>query len=179
MPLSKRILHNSGLFAPPDIMAESTPSTALLDANMARTIGVIQQISNLGMFAAEIFDNLIRLGEDTADRLKDANIRTNILLKQIANVENKVKQVEIAVVEDDIKKKVGSKKGNVTILSVITKKTNCSQINAQYNMCSLPPQLWKIESIVPEDCMVNFSNPGKFYLLHSKCLGKLSCRFLL
>ena len=160
MPLSKRILHNSALFAPPDIFVESTPTSALDDANMARTIGVMQQISNLSMFAAELFDNLIRLGEDTADRMREASVRCNVLFKQLPAVEAKVRQTEIAVVEGDIQKKNNSSRGAVTIPTVLTKKTNCSQINAQYNMCSLPPQLWKLESIVPEDCMIAFSNPG-------------------
>jgi hypothetical protein len=160
MPLSKRILHNSGIFAPPDIFAESTPNSALDDANMARTIGVIQQISNLSMFAAELFDNLSRLGEDTADRMRDATLRCGMLLRQLPAVEAKVRQTEIAVVEEDIEKRNAGKRSVVTIPTVLTKKTNCSQINAQYTTCSLPPQLWKIESIVPEDCMVAFSNPG-------------------
>lgn len=160
MPLSKRVLHNSGLFAPPDIYAEATPATALNDVNMARTIGVIQQISNLGMFAAELFDNLARLSEDTADRLKESTARCNILLRQLPSVETKVMQTEIAVVEDDIQKKNVSKRIPAATPIVISKKTNCSQINAQYNMCNLPPQLWKIESIIPEDCMIAFSNPG-------------------
>ena len=161
MPLSKRILHNSGQFAPPDIFAESTPNSALNDANMARTIGVIQQISNLSMFAAEMFDNLSRLGEDTADRMREATVRCNILTRQLPAIETKVRQTEIAVVEDDIQKKNGTKRNVIAIPTVLTKKTNCSQINAQYMTCSLPPQLWKIESIVPEDCMVAFSNPGR------------------
>ena len=162
MPLSKRILHNSGLFAPPDIFAESTPESALSDSNMARTIGVLQQISNLSMFAAEIFDSLTRLGEDTADRMREATLRCNALMRQVPSVEAKVRQIEIAVVEDDIKKKNATKKNAISIPTVLTKKTNCSQINAQYTVCNLPPQLWKIETIVPEDCMICFSNPGTF-----------------
>lgn len=174
MPLSKRILHNSGLFAPPDIFAESTPVSALDDANMARTIGVIQQISNLSMFAAEMFDNLTRLSEDTADRVREANERCNFLLRQLPAVEAKVRQTEIAVVEDDIHKKNSLKRSAIAIPTVITKKTNCSQVNAQYNMCSLPPQLWKIESIVPEDCMIAFSNPGKIEA-NNMCVGGCIC----
>lgn len=115
------------------------------------------------MFAAEIFDNLSRLGEDTADRVREATVRCNVLLRQLPVVEAKVRQTEIAVVEDDIQKKNATIRSSVTIPTVITKNTNCSQINAQYNTCSLPPQLWKIESIVPEDCMIAFSNPGFFF----------------
>ena len=160
MPLSKRILYQANAYAPAELLGmDISPSTVLDDANMAKTIGVLQQINNLAMFAAEIFDNLARLGEDTHIRVKDITIRSKGLLKQMSSVELKVKQSEVAVVEDDVKMKHAMKKVPY-IPTVFTKRTNSVQINAQYSICTLPPQLWKLEAIIPDDCMIVYSNPG-------------------
>ena len=163
MPLAKRILHNVGSYVPAEIIGpESNPGTILGDVNMARTIGVVRQINNLAMYAAEVFDNLTKLGEDTHFRIRDVTMRSKVVLKQLSAVETKVRHSEVALGAEDVASKRVAKKG-AYIPTVLTRKTNCPQIQAQYSICILPPQLWKIESIVPDDCMINFSNPGFNY----------------
>jgi hypothetical protein len=160
MPISKRLLYTATAHAPPSLLTNSTDDSALGDVGIARAIGAIQQLNNLAMYAAEIFDNISLLSEDTCGRLKELTARTSNVMKALPVVEARVFGSTIAVSESDLIKASHSARKATSIPTVLTKRTNCLQINSQYDKCSLPPQLWKLESVIPEDCMMNYSDPG-------------------
>lgn len=86
-------------------------------------------------------------------------VRTNLLSSKIPNVEKKVKSTDIMQVSKK-KKPKKFKSREPYIPSILTKNTNSGQIKSQYSICNIIPQLWKMETIVPDDCVIKYSHPG-------------------
>lgn len=86
-------------------------------------------------------------------------IKTNILLTKIPAVEKKVRSTDFLQVPKKKKtKKFRSREPYIP--SILTKNTNSSQIRSQYTFCNIMPQLWKMETVVPDDCVIKYSHPG-------------------
>jgi hypothetical protein len=54
MPLSKRFVADSQLYAPPDLYEESDQQTLLRDISSAGNLGALHQISFLSLYAFEV-----------------------------------------------------------------------------------------------------------------------------
>jgi hypothetical protein len=54
MPLSKRFVADSQLYAPPDLYEESDQETLLRDISSAGNLGALHQISFLSLYAFEV-----------------------------------------------------------------------------------------------------------------------------
>ena len=81
-------------------------------------------------------------------------------MTKIAPLERKVRSTDIVAVSKK-KSKVKKFKSKLAIIpSTLTKKTNSIQINHQYSHCNIAPQLWKMETIIADDCVAKYSHPG-------------------
>lgn len=90
-------------------------------------------------------------------------IKTNSLITKIPHVEKKVRSLDITQIQKKKKtQKFRSKEPYIP--SILTKNTNSSQIRSQYSICNIMPQLWKMETIVPDDCVIKYSHPGNTLL---------------
>lgn len=88
-------------------------------------------------------------------------VRTNLISSKLTAVDKKVKSSDLMQVSKKKKtKKFRSR--DPYIPSILTKNTNSAQIKSQYSLCNIMPQLWKMETIVPEDCVIKYSHPGYF-----------------
>lgn len=82
-------------------------------------------------------------------------------------VEKKVRSSVIVQPQkkEDKKKKKGLKlfkAREAYIPSTLTKLTNSTQIKHQYTLCNAPPALWKMETVIADDCVAKYSHPGLF-----------------
>jgi hypothetical protein len=103
---------------------------------------------------------MARLVEDVSARIENTTLRTNQLLLKLTSVEKRIKTIEPSstiIPKTKIKK---FKSRNAYIPSILTKISNSEQIRAQYMICNLPPQLWKMEIVIPDDCVAKYSHPG-------------------
>jgi hypothetical protein len=98
-----------------------------------------------------------------------------MLMTKMAPVERAVRSSDILAVPK--KKKVKKFKSKLAIIpSTLTKKTNSVQIQNQYSHCNIAPQLWKMETIIADDCVAKYSHPGIIHLLtYWKWIALLSC----
>ena len=49
------------------------------------------------------------------------------------------------------------------IPEVLSKNTNSAPVRAAFAQASAPPALWKIDSMVGEECTTYYSDPGFFF----------------
>lgn len=102
------------------------------------------------------------------DRIQSASLRTHVLMTKMAPVERVVRSSDILAVPK--KKKAKKFKSKLAIIpSTLTKKTNSAQILNQYSHCNIAPQLWKMETIIADDCVAKYSHPGLFSLTAPCC----------
>ena len=163
MPLSKRVIYDAQSYGHVELYEESAPKAVLGDVQMSTMLGALHQISYLSSYAFEIFDGLTMLADDVKDRVAHASLRADLLLTKLANIEKRVKDSELGLFghSGNAAKTRYLSKREPFIPTVLSKTTNASAITMVYGHCNLPPQLWKIEAIVSDDCMVYYSNPGK------------------
>jgi hypothetical protein len=104
---------------------------------------------------------MIRLSEDVSNRIQNSSARANQLCLKLNSVEKRINNTDVTkILKLTNKKKFKSR--NAYIPSILTKNTNAEQIKFQYTLCNLPPQLWKMETVIPEDCVIHYSHPGWF-----------------
>jgi hypothetical protein len=127
-----------------------------------------------------MFDNLSRLAEDVGSRIINASDRTHRLVDNLMLVEDRIQKCSNAKkVTPNENQLVRQKKQTMKFLKVrsaqhipsaLNKQTNCAQINGLYADCNLPPQFWKLETLIFDDCLIRYSNPGKysFFLPYNK-----------
>jgi viroplasmin and RNaseH domain-containing protein len=90
------------------------------------------------------------------------NIKANLIVSKLPAIEKKVRSTDLVQIPK--KKKMKKFRSRDPYMpSILTKNTNCSQIKSQYTFCNIMPQLWKMETIVPEDCVIKYSHPGFFF----------------
>lgn len=114
-----------------------------------------------------MFDNLSRLAEDVGVRVTNATARTSRLVDNMVLLEDRIKR-KVKTTSDE-NQLVRQKKQTMKFLKVrsaqhipsaLNKLTNCVQLNGLYSSCNLPPQFWKLEAVMFEDCLIRYSNPG-------------------
>lgn len=164
MPLKKRLLHDVSNYHRKDNLEESTPENYLQDQNVSGMLGTMNQLTYLSLFALEIFQNLAILTEDVNERIKFVSVRTTSLyknMKKIDNIMNTIDQNDRFPVYSGLESYLSSRE--MFTPSILTKQTNYNSISTQYDLCKLPPQIWRIELITEQDCYKDYSNPSYFF----------------
>ena len=87
MPIVKRSIFHAQCYASPDLYADTTPDSALVDVNMARMTGVLHQLGFLSTYATEMFDDLFKMAKDVTDRTKKVSARVKDAQEQLPGME--------------------------------------------------------------------------------------------
>jgi hypothetical protein len=103
------------------------------------------------------------------------NKKTSLILSKVPTVEKKVRSTALVLQNSQPKKIKKFRSREPYIPSVLTKNTNSSQIKSQYTICNIMPQLWKMETIIPDDCVIQYSHPGNVPLLTALLIALSPC----
>jgi len=126
---------------------------------------VLGQIGSLAAYTMELMDGLFRISQETQNRIEKVAERTQKLGVELERLEtesmreaDKTPLVDLSVVSSLTQKR------EVKVPHIFTRITNAEEILAQYNNCTPPPFLNKIDSILGgEQCSHNFSYPRFFF----------------
>ena len=152
---------------------------------MCSALGVMHQIGLLSSFCFEVLDDLVTLTDD-------ARVRITLVGRRVDDVVTKLEEIEDDIYELSALGQNASFKTNDAnslfageqqyarisaneakdqflgdresiIPEVLTPETNCRQVRTLFDGATPPPQLWKLESALGEDCMSAYSDPGFFF----------------
>ena len=169
MPLLKRATEsNPHRLAHPELWSRSRPADVLVDINFAGLTGSLGQLAVLCADAAEIFDGLLRIADETHERLEG-------LTKRAARVVVDLSELELRVAADDgvdalVARAPGASRAArarrwgqpPSQPSLFSAETNCNQVEAaRARARALPPGLIELDAhIGGHACAMAFSDPG-------------------
>lgn len=161
MPYKKRILFDPAAYRNPEHVENAKDVT---DNNFCRLTGVMHQLSYLSFFALETFDNLTGLLSDINDRVKICSIRTASLYSKLPQIERVMNSLDLQTNMDKAHSHSKILKNREMVTPpLFIKATNYESVSMQYKLCRPPPQLWRIEAYINDDCFKYFSCPGLFF----------------
>lgn len=164
MPLTKRLVFNPTNFASPDQLQDHEAEDTLQAHSFCKMLGSMRQLSHLSAYALEVFHHLTQLVEDVDQRTKAITRKTETVYKKLADVEKGLRTIPL---QPDIKVSSYSSKylkgRQMTTPPIFIRSTNYSSVLQQYKSCRHPPQLWRIENMIGEDCFQYYSYPGYFF----------------
>lgn len=108
---------------------------------------------------------MTRSAEDINDRLHKVSFKTNEIIAGLPDIKKDIESHEMSdemVVGDEVfLHEFSTKVREAYIPTVLMKSSNCPQISDVYSTLAAPvPNLWKLENVVPENCVQLYSHPG-------------------
>eukprot|EP00936_MAST-01D_sp_MAST-1D-sp1_P002469 g2469.t1 len=171
MPIVKRSIFHAQCYASPDLYADTTPDSALVDVNMARMTGVLHQLGFLSTYATEMFDDLFKMAKGVTDRTKKVSVRVKEAQEQLPGMEQ---WLNGAPARDDAggpvfhvpsgKLERDDQAEMQQFQQQFTPESRPNPIRMRFAECDPPPALSSLDEYVSDGpCLKKFSNPQFFF----------------